>query len=67
LNKYQVKPGIFKDLYIFLYLSKKRNREKEKGLGMIPELTLFLFKKVGLNQYPKCHGSQYILDYFRQM
>ena len=38
----------FQDLSLFLHPSKKkRNNEEEKGLGMMPGMTLFLFKKVG--------------------
>ena len=38
--------GSFQDLSFFYPSKKKRDREKEKGLGMNPGLILYLFKKV---------------------
>jgi hypothetical protein len=44
----------FQDLSLFLHPSKKkRDNEEEKGLVMMPGMTLFLFKKVW-------HSSSYL-------
>ena len=52
MNKTKVIPASFQDLSLLHYPSFFwRDGEKEKGLRMMPGMTLFSFKKVGHSRY----------------